>query len=193
MRRLKRMSLVSVKLKKDNFTGREMKNLRERLQKLTFLNNYVALWGWFDGAIHKSSNEDGHYITLAYLAYIHHVGYEINGANVPARPVLLKSLHQLKDSSLTNKIGKIFSEYCIETMLGKSPSAESVAQKLAQIGRDIAQSIFGSAQLDRVSEATIQRRKQSKENTPLVDTGELRDEMRAIASKVGQKTGSKVV
>lgn len=194
MRRPQRMSLVSVKLKKDNFQGQEMKALKRRIQRIALLNDMAALWGWFDSAIHTASQEDGKYITLAYLAYIHNTGYEIpSGQNVPARPVLTMSLYRLKDQAISSKIAKIFGKYCVDALLGKTPSSKEVVSQLAQIGRDLAQSIMGSAALAPVSESTLKERRQNKSNDPLVDTGELRDEMRALAGKVGQRSGQRVL
>jgi hypothetical protein len=165
-------------------------NFRDELQRLTILfkqlktlNKQSALWGWFGGKVHQSSLEDGDYITLAALAILHHRGFITKGGdNVPARPVLTKSLHAI--TAHKAEIGRILGRYVDQIMRGRNPSDEATLIDLAQIGRQIVQTMMGDpSHLAPVSQVTLQMRKESKSNTPLVDTGELKEGLEIRTSK----------
>lgn len=153
---------MSYKLKKN-----KLKVLEKAFKDLA--NSSVDV-GIFDNTPHYSG------LGYATLLALHHEGFITStGGEVPARPVLTLAGYDLFDFEVKGKLTKI-----LKNELSKKPTTTFVSninEGFGSILLNIAKSdVIGSPiYLEPVTQYTLDRRIENKQNEPLVDTGDLRD------------------
>jgi hypothetical protein len=141
----------------------------ERLQEgMKRLNNVVGQYGYFDGKMHKGSIENQEPMTLAEMMLIHETGQ-----GHVERPVFGATAYQLMDS-LPSDIIPLLRQY-FKVLLKGGKGEDNLLNKIAAVCAEATRDNFGKGNTIGLAPNTMPNDK--GRNDPLVDTGELRDEL----------------
>lgn len=154
-------------------------NLAARLKALD--NQHVKV-GWFpENGVHPPSG-----LTYAGLAAIHHFGAK--SVKIPRRPILdltFSLYHPIKRNAI---MGVWISDY-FDDIHKKKPTKVTLQKLLDFIGGDYVEKTragFGNSfKIQSNTPMTIAHKSVNKINSPLIDTGMLRDELSYITTYNG--------